>query len=188
MTGRSSIPLQASALLRASIACAALLAAPLVSQAQAPHEHGVVHLDVAVDAKRITIQMSSPLDNLIGFERAPRTEAERQRVAAMVASLRASSRLFAIDPAAACKPGAVELSSAALQLGKPDPAELQAGHADIDASFEFDCTDAGRAGFIDTTLFGAFAGMQRIAAQIASNRGQRQLTLTRPASRIALPR
>ncbi|HKW84194.1 MAG TPA: DUF2796 domain-containing protein [Burkholderiaceae bacterium] len=175
-------------LLRVATACAALLAAPLASRAQAPHEHGVVHLDVAVDPARITIQLSSPLDNLLGFERAPRTDAERQRVAAMVATLRASSRLFAIDPAAGCKPGAVQLDSAALQLGTPDPAELQAGHADIDARFEFDCTDAGRAGFVDTTLLAGFAAIQRVAVQIASNRGQRQLTLTRPMSRIALPR
>jgi len=158
------------------------------SHAQTPHQHGVVHLDVAVDPTRITIQLSSPLDNLLGFERAPRTDAERQGVASMVATLRASSRLFAIDPAAGCKPGAVQLDSASLQLGKPDPAEQQAGHADLDARFEFDCTDAGRAGFVDTTLLASFAGIQRIAVQIASNRGQRQAALTRPMSRIALPR
>jgi hypothetical protein len=179
---------RAAMLLQAATACAALLATALASRAQAPHEHGVVHLDVAVDPTRITIQLSSPLDNLLGFERAPRTDAERQRVATMVASLRAPSGLFAIDPAAGCKPGAVRLDSAALQLGRPDPAERQAGHADLDARFEFDCADASRAGFVDTTLLASFAGIQRIAVQIASNRGQRQVTLARPMSRIALPR
>ena len=79
-------------------------------------------------------------------------------------------------------------ASAALQLGRPDPAELQAGHADIDADFEFDCDDAGRAGYIDTALLGQYAGIQRIAVQVASTRGQRMATLTRPARRIALPR
>ncbi|HEY9064266.1 MAG TPA: DUF2796 domain-containing protein [Burkholderiaceae bacterium] len=177
-----------AALCSTAAAAAATWFAPALAGAEAPHEHGVVHLDIAVDKSKITIQMSSPLDNLLGFERAPRTDDERRRTAAMVASLRAPAALFAIDAAADCKPGAVELASAALQLGKPDAAELQAGHADIDASFEFDCADAGRASFIDTALFRQYTGIQRIAVQVASNRGQRMATLTRPAQRIALPR
>ena len=171
-----------------TVAAAMAALAPATSRAEAPHEHGVVHLDVAVDKSKITVQMSSPLDNLLGFERAPLTDDERRRVEVMVATLRASAALFAIDPAAGCKPGPVDLASAALRLGRPDPAELQAGHADIDATFEFDCADAGRAGYIDTALFGRYAGIHRIAVQLASTHGQRMATLTRPDRRIALPR
>ena len=170
---------------------AALLVACLVgtspaAQALGAHQHGVVQLDIAVDANRITVQLSSPLDNLLGFEHAPRNEAERSRVAAMLATLRGT--LFKIDTAGACRAGAVQLSSAALQLGQPDPAEQQAGHADLDASFEFECSTAARAGFVDTALFERFAGIQRIEVQLATPRGQRKLTLARPVQRIALPR
>lgn len=170
---------------------AALLAAcsagtPLAAQPLGSHQHGVVQLDIAVDANRITVQLSSPLDNLLGFERAPRNDAERRRVASMLTVLRGAP--FVIDPAGACRPGAVQLNSAALQLGQPDPAEQQAGHADIDASFEFECSAAARAGFVDTTLFERFAGIQRIDVQLATPRGQRKLTLARPAQRIVLPR
>ena len=178
----------AALLMTATLASAATLLAPRSARAEAAHEHGVVHLDLAVDTARITIRMESPLDNLLGFERAPRTARERQQVAALVATLTAAAKLFAIDPAAGCKPGAAELESAALQLGRPDPAEPQAGHADLDASFEFECTDAARAGFVDTALFGAFAGIARIEVQVASTHGQRKATLTRPARRIVLPR
>lgn len=152
----------------------------------ASHQHGVVQLDIAVDANRISMQMSSPLDNLLGFERAPRNDAERGRVAAMVATLR-SGALFLVDNSGSCRNGAIQLSSAALQLGEPDPAELQAGHADLDASFEFECSAAARAGFVDTALFERFPGIQRIDVQLATPRGQRKLTLARPARRIALP-
>ena len=93
-----------------------------------------------------------------------------------------------IDPAGGCRAGAVRLDSAALQLGQPDPAEQQAGHADLDASFEFECSSAARAGFVDTTLFERFPGIQRIDVQLATPRGQRKLTLARPAQRIVLPR
>ena len=53
------------------------------------HEHGAVNLNVAVEAGRITLQMESPLENLLGFERAPRTDAERKSATAMVARLKA---------------------------------------------------------------------------------------------------
>jgi hypothetical protein len=164
----------------------ASIGAAFAAQPLGSHQHGVVQLDIAVDANRISVQMSSPLDNLLGFERAPRNEAERARVAAMLAALKSSP--FVVDPAGACRAGAVQLSSAALKLGEPDPAEQQAGHADLDASFEFECSSAARAGFIDTSLFERFAGIQRIDVQLATSRGQRKLTLTRPAQRIVLPR
>ena len=170
----------------ASIASIASIGAAFAAQPLGSHQHGVVQLDIAVDATRISVQMSSPLDNLLGFEHAPRNDAERGRVTAMLATLRGT--LFVVDPAGSCRAGAVQLNSAALQLGRPDPAELQAGHADLDASFEFECSSAARAGFIDTSLLERFAGIQRIDVQLATSRGQRKLTLTRPAQRIVLPR
>ena len=170
----------------AALLAACLVGTPLAAQALDAHQHGVVQLDIAVDAKRITVQLSSPLDNLLGFEHAPRNDAERGRVASMLAALRGT--LFVIDPAGACRVGAVQLNSAALQLGQPDPAEQQAGHADLDASLEFECSTAARAGFVNTTLFERFAGIQRIDVQLATLRGQRKLTLARPSQRIALPR
>src|SRR5512144_2661724 len=80
--------------------------------ADGPHEHGVVRLDVAVEPGRVTLLMESPLANLIGFERAPRTDAERQRVDAALAALNAAVTLIKIDPAAGCVPGAVVLNAA----------------------------------------------------------------------------
>jgi len=169
-----------------SLLLAALLALPAAFAAGA-HEHGVVQLDVAVEGRRITLQMESPLENLLGFERAPRSDAERRRADAAVAKLKAADKLFAIDGAARCKLTKIELTSAALKLGpaaKPDAD----GHADIDGSFEFECADAARAAFIDVRLFDAFDGMQRIEVQAITPKAQLKATLTRPQRRIALVR
>jgi hypothetical protein len=169
-----------------SLLLAASLAVPAVFSAGA-HEHGVVHLDVAVEGRRITLQMESPLDNLLGFERAPRSDAERRRADGAVALLKDAGKLFAIDGAAQCKLTKVDLTSAALKHGAA--AEPGAdGHADIDGNFEFDCADAARAAFIDVGLFDAFAGMQRIEVQAITPKAQFKATLTRPQRRIALVR
>jgi hypothetical protein len=152
------------------------------------HQHGVLKLDIAVEARKLSLQLESPLDNLVGFERAPRNEAERQRVDAALAKLKAGQMLFTIDPAAQCKLAKVQLASAVLKLGPSAPAGKPSEHADIDAVFEFDCHDAARAAFIDVGLFDAFAGMQQIEVQIATPTAQRKHTLKRPARRVALAR
>ncbi len=168
---------------------ACLLALPVLTWAQGQaHQHGVLKLDIAVDARKLSLQMESPLDNLVGFERAPRNEVERQRVEAALAKLKAGQALFSIDPAAQCGLAKVELTSAVLKLGAVAPASKNSEHADIDAVFEFECRDAARAAYIDVGLFDTFAGMKQIDVQMATPLGQRKQTLKRPAKRVTLTR
>jgi hypothetical protein len=168
------------------ITAAASLLCLGAAQAADRHEHGVARLDIAIDAKSVTIELETPLENLLGFERAPRNAAEQRQADAMVARLRAADAMFAIDPTAGCKPVRVELTSAVLKLGAPDPqAPKREGHADIDGVFEFDCADASKAGYVDVGLF-EFKRMQRLQVQIAGTRGQSTRDLKRPERRIVL--
>jgi len=163
----------------------ALCLLPALAHAGRPHVHGIATLDIAVEARKISLQLESPLDNLLGFERAPRSDAERRQADALVARLKAAATLWRIDPAARCTLARVELASSALQLGRPDPAEE--GHADIDASVEFDCVDAARAGWIDVGLFD-YPHLQRIDVQVAAPQGEFRRDLKRPDRRIVLTR
>lgn len=174
---------------------AALLGAP--ATAAGAHEHGVVKLDVAVDGQRLVIDMDSPLDNLLGFEHAPRNDAERARADALVKRLREAAALFRIDGGAGCTLAKVDLQSAPLQLGsKPAAAATGANvgaatagaHGDLEASFEFTCTAAAQARFVELGLFSAFAQVQRIDVQVATPKGQMKATLRRPATRVMLVR
>jgi hypothetical protein len=166
---------------------AVLMAVGSACASAAPHAHvhGVAKLDIAVDGNKLSIQLDSPLDNLIGFERAPRTDAERKIADSAVATLRAAAAMFKIDPAAQCVASRVELSSAPLDLGAPDPEEEAQGHADIDGSFEFECRDARKATFVEVGLF-QFARLQGLEVQVASPEGQFRRDLRRPATRISL--
>jgi Protein of unknown function (DUF2796) len=150
-----------------------------------PHVHGIASVDVAIDTASITVTMSSPLDNLIGFEHPPRTDGERTAAKAAVASLQQGEKVFAIDPAAGCTLKSVDLSSAALNVGHPDPSEAQAGHADIDGTYEFTCARPQLAKSIDVGLF-RFAHMQKVTAQVAGPHGQFKRELTSAERRIVL--
>lgn len=165
------------------------LLAPVAAGAAGAHEHGVARLDVAVDAARVSILLETPLDNLLGFEHAPRNDAEREKVAAALVRLRASQALFRIDSAAGCVASRVDLQSAPLGLGRAAAgAQVKDGHGDMEATFDFNCSQGARAGFLEIGLFEAFPGLQRIELQVVTPRGQLKATLRRPASRVVLVR
>ena len=180
---------------RALLVMATLFAAAAAHAAQ-PHEHGVARLDVMVDAGRVSIELDTPLDNLLGFERAPRTDAEREKVAAMLARLRAGDVLFRIDAVAGCTLAKVELVSAFLGLGVDlgksgavsHSTTAASDHADLNGSFEFRCKNGARAGFVEVGLFEAFPALKRIDLQVVTPKGQLKAVLRKPASRVALAR
>jgi hypothetical protein len=59
-------------------AAAALVA--LSAAAAGPPEHCVGRLGIAVEQRTVAIVLEVPLDAMVGFERAPRSGAERKRV------------------------------------------------------------------------------------------------------------
>ena len=164
-----------------------LLAAPLAALAHgSAHEHGAATLDIAVEANQIVVQFQSPLDNLVGFERAPRTDAERQRAGDAVARLKDGERMFQFTPAAGCKLARSSIDSPALGLGiAADGAAPPVGHADLFASWEFNCRDAAQAMQVDVGLF-AFNPLKRVKVQLALPKAQAQRELKRPNNRIVL--
>lgn len=173
-----------AALLLGTLIC--MLPGPMGARAGEAHQHGVARLDVAVDGTRVSIDLDTPLDNLLGFEHAPRSEAERRAAEAALATLRDAARLFRFDAAARCRSTAVELRSAALKLppGNTAAAPGPDGHADLEASFAFTCERAPLQ--LEHGLFAAFARLQRLEVQAATATRQSGATLQRPAARLSL--
>lgn len=152
------------------------------------HEHGAARLDIAVEPSRITLFLEMPLDNLTGFERAPKSDAERASVDAALARLREAGQMFRIDPAAGCAEGEVTLRAEALGPGAPPAVATREGHADLDLQAAFSCPNGARAGFIEIGLFEAFPRLKRLDLQIVTPRGQMKATLRRPQTRVTLVR
>jgi hypothetical protein len=152
--------------------------------AQHKHAHGQAELDVAVDGGTITLSLKSPLESLVGFERAPKTDAERQRVGDMAKMLRSGAH-FVPTAAARCTLAKVELASDVLaaellgEAGKPAaPPKAGDGHADLAGTFVYRCENAAALQGLDVTLFDAFKRLRRIDVQLAGPKGQSKLRLT----------
>ncbi|HSW05940.1 ZrgA family zinc uptake protein [Aquabacterium sp.] len=164
---------------------AVLLMAPLAGQAQqSAHVHGAVRLDVAVDAASVSLQLEAPLDSLLGFERAPRSDAERRAVEALRVQLAQAAALFAVDAGAGCVAQAPVIKSALL-----DGAAKAGEHADLEASYLLRCRQPGVLKVIDLNgLMTAFSRIQRVEVQVATPGGQLKQTLKRPQAMVRLTR
>lgn len=164
------------------------LLAPLVPDAWASkaHEHGVAQVDVAIDGARLAIALSTPLDNLVGFERAPRTDAERRALESALARL-ADAALWQPDAAAQCKAGSPKVTPPSFDKAKVKPAKAD-DHADVEASVEFECTKPQELRSLGTQLFKALPRLKRADVQIATPRGQAKAVLRPASATIVLPR
>jgi hypothetical protein len=152
------------------------------------HQHGAVKLAVAIDGEQLSIAMEAPLDSLLGFERAPRNDAERRAAGELLTRLRSgASALFQPDGAAQCA-----LVQAEVRAGVLEPAAKAAAaeddHADLDADYMFKCAQPGQLRKLELGLFDVFKRLRRIEVQVAGPKGQRKQTLERPARSVELQR
>ena len=139
------------------------------------------------------MRLESPLANLFGFERAPRTPAERTAVQQGLARLRDGDAMFVMSPAAGCRLQSVKLDFGALTPafetvdGKsaPPPAAATDGHADLDADYTFHCKAPEALRQIDVALFDPFPGIQRVGVQLVTPKSQAGATLTRANRRLS---
>ncbi len=174
-----------------------VLAAAAAAAAERAHQHGVASLQVVLDGNSLTVTLDSPLDNLLGFERGPRTEAERQAVRALAQRLHAETSLMLPSPAAQCQRQAVELVSdtiapALLAPAKPPsapaataplatalPAAPAIAHADLQATLRFQCAQPQLLKQLALAgLFQAFTRLRQIDAAVVAPGVQRGLKLS----------
>jgi Protein of unknown function (DUF2796) len=186
------------------------LALPVWAYGAAPHVHGVATLEIAVDGSAVQVNLNSPLDNLLGFERAPRNEKERQAIRTMASKLHQAGSLFIFTPAAQCRLESTQLESPLLpsellmahdksdrsksnkpQVPSPAPSGLATSsnthaddHAELGATWNFRCAMSQALQGVDVRLFDTFPGLRRLDAMIAGPKGQSGAKLSPASSRL----
>jgi hypothetical protein len=169
-----------------AVAAALLAGGQVLAHEPGAHVHGNATLQIAVDGPTVQLDLDSPLDNLLGFEHAPRSSKEKQAAQAMADTLRRPAALFILTPAAQCTPASVQLTAPVLNLGTPEAGAAQDGdHADLEAGFAFNCRVPSALKDIEVKLFDAFPGIHRLDTQVAGPRGQAAAKLTTKQRRLS---
>lgn len=160
------------------------------------HEHGVGRLNAALDGQALELELESPAMNLVGFEHAATSDADKAKVAAARAQLEKPLALFSLPAAAGCKVASQELESP-LFGDKPDADdhdedeadkdghEHHHEHSEIHAHYQFTCTAPGALKTLDlTNLFKTFPATQKIQVQLISASGQQGTEVTAKAASL----
>lgn len=172
----------------------ALAGATSAAAAQA-HVHGQAELEVAVSGGTLVVSLHSPLENLLGFEHAPRTAAQKAAAQNLLLQLRNPGTLFAPSAEAQCVPsssvieapvlgvapqaGGAPESKAPTAVAKAAPGHAgKDGHAELKAEFTFKCERAHQLRGLEAGLFDQFKRLRRIDVKVVGPRGQSAARLT----------
>jgi len=157
----------------------------------AAHLHGVGTLNVAIEGDEVEIELIAPGADIVGFEHAPETAADKAAVDNAVAALKNGAGLFAFPPGAGCRQEGAEVESALLDDGHSDDEEHVHGeeeegeaHAEFHAHYRFQCEVPDRLTHMDVTYFERFPMAAELEVQAISPQGQSAGELTPSAARL----
>ncbi|MFL8989808.1 DUF2796 domain-containing protein [Pseudomonas sp. QLc11A] len=157
------------------------------------HEHGVGRLDAALDGKTLALELQSPAMNLVGFEHATTSDADKAKVAAARALLEQPLALFNLPKAAGCVVENQELESP-LFADTPDADddhdkdakdEHHHDHSEIHAHYQFTCATPDALKTLDlANIFNSFPATQKIQVQLIGPSGQQGVDVTAKAAAL----
>lgn len=166
------------------------------------HEHGVATLNVALEGQTLELDLESPAMNLVGFEHAAASDADKATVAATHALLEKPLALFGLAAAAGCKVIEQELESPLFAAdahahkdhaheahddhdhddAKDDDAhdhDHEHAHSDIDAEYKLSCSQPQALKTLDLSgFFKQFPATQKINVQLIGPNGQQGVEAT----------
>ncbi|RCL29262.1 DUF2796 domain-containing protein [Pseudomonas sp. AFG_SD02_1510_Pfu_092] len=155
------------------------------------HEHGVAKLNAVLDGNTLELELDSPAMNLVGFEHAASSDADKAKVAAVRQQLEQPLKLFGLPAAADCKEDQQELESplfgnAPKADDDGDEHEHDHPHSDIGAHYQLTCANPDKLAQVDLApLFKAFPATQKINVQLIGPNGQKGVETTPAKATVA---
>lgn len=181
------------------------------------HVHGASTLMIAIEGESVSLEFEAPAMDLVGFEHAPTTAAQRQRIAEAISALNTPETLFGIPEAAQCtrtqttvhgpehenhaaksgdhahdKEHAHEKEHSHEKGHDHERDHDQAHHDDethsaFHAVYTWNCAQIGAMTALNPTIFVRFPGMSVTTVMSATPKGQGVVEVTAQQPRIALP-
>ena len=166
-----------------TLALAFALSVPLGTTIAAPaHVHGQAEVDIVVDGGRLSVVMQSPLEALVGFERPPKAGNEHKAVTELMRKLKDGAALVKPNLEAACVLVGDRVGAPVLKIGAVASGE----HADLEASWDFECMQPLRLDRVDLGLLDAFSRLRKLDLRVTIAGAKRAVSLQRPQRRVSL--
>lgn len=172
----------------------ACLASDGYAQAKQPpalHAHGTTIVDIAQNGKEVSIAFDVSGLDVVGFERAPRNDAEHAKVSAMLNALESPDGWLAMNAEARCRRDFSGVTPHVFQAVEGHEAKRETrrgGHdepAFIEVQYSYTCDAPDDLRAIDFHLIERFPQLRGIIVNLALPGGRRsQAVLTTPRASI----
>ncbi|MGE0765508.1 MAG: DUF2796 domain-containing protein [Hyphomicrobiaceae bacterium] len=165
------------------------------------HSHGEGRLAIAIDGKRVELELEVPANDILGFEHAPVTKTQKKALADAKVRLGKPAGLFGLATAAACK---LEMADVAVMgaaagakgadhghnhdhdharggraAGGREPAHEHGTHSEIRVTYALQCAEPGKLGTVTFDFFKVFKGSQKLTVTVVGPKGQSSYVVTR---------
>ena len=134
---------------------------PVLAWAEAPHAHGVAKLDVALEGRRLSMEFTAPLEDVLGFERKPANDKERAAFEAAATYLKSGQAIVA-GVNANCR-----VADAAVEMP-----ERGKGHFELVARLTYDCKEPGELKSLEAALLARYKKLKHIDVRVVTPKGQ----------------
>jgi hypothetical protein len=143
---------------------------------QRKHVHGAATFNVALEGRRLVVELDAPADNVVGFEKSPRNETERKAIETANAWLASGRNIVAVPRPAGCRLQAVDFT----------PPTFGKGHADYRARFNFECANPGAIEWVELWALRRLLEVEKAEVNVITATVQRQVDLTAGNLRVSL--
>ena len=139
------------------------------------HAHGHARANVVVEGQRLHIELEAPGADIVGFEHAAKTDAEKKAETDARTKLQNTANVVEIPAAAGCK---TEKSSVELHR--------EGAHGEFHVSYQFTCSAPAKLDPLTFTYFATFKRAEELVVSIITDKGalQTDANPTQPAVRL----
>jgi len=158
------------------------------------HTHGDATLGIALEGTTLTVELDTPLFNILGFEHVAET-AEQKAVAEKAKTrLAAAASLFTFNSEAGCSPNS---DTIAVVLGADDHGDEHANdhddehgesHKDVILTYEYTCQRPNNLKDVSVGLFEHFQNLTELDLVFLGPNTQKQVELSADRTRVDLTR
>lgn len=133
------------------------------------HTHGEAQAQMSLNEGSLNLELTLPMEILVGFERAPRSENEKQRWNQALTDLSQTDALWRMPASAACKAQAPKTTL---------PSWGKSEHTDVVITYLWQCERPQALDQLQTQLFERFKRLRRIEFVHVTAKGQGMTKLT----------
>src|SRR4029079_15370517 len=160
-----------------------------------PHVHGHGTLNIAIEDKRVSMELEVPGMDIVGFEHAPSTVDQKAAVEQATARLEKPLGVFSLPPDAGCTVAEAKVSVEAEHhhdgddddqdgankdgAKEDDGHDEHAGHNQFHVNYALDCTNPNELTTINFDYFTLFAGAHDLTVNVVTAKGQSKYEVSR---------